>query len=362
MKSGTLFFFGTGILTLALAATSGLTGCQGGSTGTGASGTTSNTGGEGTTTGSNTGGTHTGSTSGSTTTTGTGGTGSSGMEVTIQDITTNKVGPDIPIKVSGVVAMSHKFLVSQSSTTGSCLWGVFLSAPGITTTDKNTGILAVSYGTQAMIPDGGSKAFCPVIQQGVPAGDGFPDDVKPGDVFDVTGKSAKFVLSSCGTKPGETTIAQYQISNVAPGGAVKKGTAPVPAPAVISETDLAKVAGQTDQAFLNEWGGVKVRIKDATPVLVTPMGGTAPGIVGDFGKITLMGSNAQVGDKIYYQGLLNSFMDPCHMGPHYADNNTVFSAIDGFVFLNFCTWDIEPENRCVDLQPPSDDCAGNLCP
>lgn len=356
MKSGTLFFLGTGTLAFALAAT-GL-GCQGGGGGTGATGTTTGIGGDGTG-GNGTGGTSTTTTSGSTSTTTTG-TGGAAQVVTIQDITTGKIGPKIPVQVKGAVAMSHKFLVSQSSTTGSCLWGVMLSAPGLTETGENTGILSVSYGTNAMLDEMGNGPYCPTIQQGEPAGDGFPDDVKPGDVLDITGKTDKFLLSSCGSKPTDSLVPQFQLSNVI--SAVKTGTATVPTPHVVELAELKTIAAQTDGSFFDKWGGVKVRVQNVAPVLVTPMGGSMPGVVGDYGKIKLEGSNAEVGDKIYYHGLLNFLKDPCHSGPIYADTTTTFTQIDAFVYLNFCTWDLEPENRCVDLAPPSDDCAGNLCP
>ena len=368
MKHGALFFLGTGTLSLVLAATSGLTGCQTDTTGTGATGTTTvggagGGGGTTTTTGSNTNSTGT--------TSNTGGTGNTttttaATEVTIQQITdpgaTGHVGKDVPVKVKGVVAMTRKFLVSKSNATGSCLWGVFVSAPGLTETAANTGILAVSYGTPAEFTDAGAGPFCPTIEKGDPAGDAFPDDVKPGDIVDIIGKTTSFIPSSCGTKPGESTIAQPQIGFIDPGNVTRTGSGAVPTPHELTQAELDTLAKQTDADFYTKWSGVKIRVKNQTPVLVTPMGGTMPGIVGDFGKITLAGSNAQVGDKIYYQGLLNSLMDPCHMTPAYANTATVFTQIDGLVYLNFCTWDIEPSNRCVDLQPPSDNCMGNLCP
>lgn len=354
MKRSTAFFLGIASLTVALGAST-MAGCQSDTTGGGAgtsSSSSSGSGGSASSSSGTAGGTTSSSSSSSS------GTGGAAQEVTIQDIATGKVGPKIPVQVNGVVAMTKKFLVSKSNNTGSCLWGIFVSAPGLTETGESTGALAVSYGTQATIPDGGTKAFCPVIEQGEPAGDGFPDDVKPGDVLDLTGKTDKFLSTSC-TDPGQSTVGQIQISNVIT--AVKKGTAAVPAPHVFTPADLTTLAGQTDSAFFSKWGGVKVRVQNVKPLVVTPDGG-APTIVGDFGKIKLEGSNAEIGDKIYYQGLMASLGDVCRKGPVYADNNVTFTQVDGFVYLNFCTWDLEPANRCVDLQPPSDDCAGELCP
>lgn len=75
----------------------------------------------------------------------------------------------------------------------------------------------------------------------------------------------------------------------------------------------------------------------------------------------LTGSNLYVGDKLYYQGLLAK-TDVCHKGPTYADPATTFTRIDGFSFLDYCTWSLEPDDRCADLDPASDDCAANTCP
>ncbi|APR86742.1 hypothetical protein A7982_12091 [Minicystis rosea] len=359
MKRGTLFFLGTGTLTLALAAASSVSGCQGNS-GTGITGgaggqggdtPTTSTGSNTTTTGSNT--TTTGS---NTTTSGTG--GSASVPATIEDITTNKVGLNTLVKLSGVVAMSSKFLVVSNDT--SCLWGVMLSAPGLTETAKNTGIVAVSYGTKPAYNDAGKGPYCPTIQKGDAAGDGFPDDVKPGDVLDVVGKVGSYIPSTCGAA-GETAIAGLQLTNIFPGDVTRTSTGgPVPTPHALASDEVTKLAAQTDMAFYRAWSGVKVRLEDVKPQPVTgPDGGLS--VTGDFGVITLQDSNVKVGDKLYYHALLNSLKDPCHMGPHYADTNVTFTHIDGFVYLNYCTWDLEPTNRCVDLAPPSDDCAGNTC-
>ena len=141
MRLSTIFFLATSSITLALVAASG-SGCQsnssgGGGTGTGGvtntnptdTSTTNNT----TTTDTDT-DTGTGGTTGTTTTPTTGTGGSGPQVVTIQDITTNVVGPKVAVTVKGVVAMSHKFLVSQSKSTNSCLWGIFASAPGLSET------------------------------------------------------------------------------------------------------------------------------------------------------------------------------------------------------------------------------------
>jgi hypothetical protein len=305
-------------------------------------------------------------TTGSTSSTGTG--GAPAVAATIKDITTGKVGQKIHVKVTGAVVMSHKFLISQSSS-GSCLWGVFLSDPGLTETAANTGILATAYGTDAMIPTGGNKAFCPI--PGVdPVGDAFPDDVAPGDVVDVTGDSAYFNLNDINhtpkycINPGESLVHQFQISGINPGDVTRTSTkGPVPTPHLMAAADVATLASATDKAFHDQWGGVKVRIEGVTsvPQMVATDAGTVASITDQYGHIVLMGSNLQVGDKIYYQGLLKK-NDVCRAGPAYANATTTFTQIDGFGYLDFCTWGLLPSNRCLDFVPASDDCGNNTCP
>jgi hypothetical protein len=361
LRRNAAVFLGVSVLSGALVSM-GLGACQssGGDTGGGATtDSTSSSSGSMSTSTSSSGSVTTSSSSGGTGGMGTGGMGTGGapQTATIHDITTGTIGPKVAVQVNGVVAMSHQFLVSQSKSTGSCLWGVYVSEPNITETAPNSGILVLSYGTPASIPDGGTKAFCPVIGLD-PSGSGIPDDTKPGDVLDITGKTDYFINKTCGMTPTDATVAQYQISNVTK--AVKTGTATPPTPHLLTDAEIAQLASPTDKTFHDQWGGVKVRIQNVTSVpQVNGDGGT--GITDQYGHIVLMGSNLYVGDKNYYQGLLAK-TDVCHKGPVYANATTTFTQIDGFSFLDFCTWSLEPENRCVDLQPPSDDCAGNTCP
>ena len=125
--------------------------------------------------------------------TGSNGTGQGGGAVcdgevhTVQEVSSGTVGKGTHVSLKGVVAMSHKFLVSGST---HCLWGVFVSAPGISETAANSGAFAISYGTDPVIPPGGNKAYCPKL--GEDAGDKIPNDTKPGDVLDITGQTDYF--------------------------------------------------------------------------------------------------------------------------------------------------------------------------
>jgi hypothetical protein len=290
---------------------------------------------------------------------GAGGGGSSGpMAVTIKDVTTGVVGPGVIVKVPGIVAMSQKFLVSKGSTSGSCLWGIFASDPNLTETAPNTGILVLAYGLDATVPDGGTTAFCPRLGFDT-TGDSIPDDTKPGDVIDVIGKTSYFRLPNCDDKvknPGASDVAEYQIAEVS---SVKKtGTATPPAPHAMTEAELVQLASPTDKDFHNQWGGVKVRIENVTSVPQDP--GTGPSITDKFGHIVVMGSNLQVGDKLYYRGYNKT--DFCFAAPVYPSPTTTFTAIDGFSYMDFCTWGLVPNDKCADLAPPSPvttDCNGS---
>jgi len=307
--------------------------------------------------------------SGTTTTSATSGSGGSnsactGISATIADITGATVGSGVQVTVTGVVAMSQKFLVDKSSK-GSCLWGLFVSAPGLTTTAPGSGLLVLSYGTDATVSASTGKSFCPELGTD-PIGDKLPDATKPGDVLTLSGKAADFLLTNCATQVGGTMIGQFQISNVC--AATKTGTAAVPAPAKLSAADLASLAGQTDKTFYDKWGGVKVEIDSVTAVNAAATGGGGAGGGGSaagkledsFGNIVL-DNGLQLPDKIYYQGYNTA--DLCHAGPTFVGSSVPFASIAGFPTVNFCTWNLYVDNKCADFDPASPDCtAGTMCP
>ena len=361
VRNGKMMFLGMSALTGMLAVWSSLAGCQSDTTST--SGDTTGSGGEGgsnvtSSTGVNVGGGSSTSTASSmTTTTTTGGTTSStssggqmGLPTTVVEITTGKVGPGIDVQLKGVVAMSRKFLVSQSKSSGSCLWGVFISDK-VAETAPSTGTIALAYGMNAAIPPGGTDAVCPT------GTDAFPNDTKLGDVLDISGQSDAYIPKTCGQKPGESNVAEYQVSKVS--SAVKTGTTTAPTPHVLTDAEALKLADQTDKAFHDLWGGVKVRVANVSPVLFTPAGGGTGTVVGPYGVIKLAGSNVEVVDKVYYA---KGAVDTCQQAPKYADATVKFTSVDGFSYLNYCTWSLAPNDRCADFAPKSDDCAGASCP
>jgi hypothetical protein len=277
--------------------------------------------------------------------------GCEGPEATVQGITGGDFGPGSKVALTGVVAMSQKFLVSKSKSTNNCLWGVFVSAPGLTETAANTGILILSYGTKASIPEGGDTAYCPRLGQD-PAGDKIPDGTLPGDVLDVVGVVSRFPdPPECASPNPPNQVGMLQLSSVCK--AEKTGTAAVPAPHVLTADELASISSTTDKEFHDQWGAVKVRAENLT---VEPQNGQ---VVGDFGKIKFT-NGLEIGNKIYYRGYSNNF---CHEGPVFTDPAAVFTRVDGFHYLDYCTWGLQPNDKCSDYDPKSGDCAeATTCP
>ncbi len=366
VRNGKLMFLGMSAFTGMLAIWSSLAGCQGGTSAT--TGDTSNAGGTGgtgstTSSASNTGGNSTVSSASAMTTTTTGssmGTGGSNAQTaTITDVTTGKIGPAIEVSLKGIVAMSQKFLVSKGSS-GSCLWGVMVSEPNLDETKANSGTLILSYGTNASITTDGGTAFCPKL--GVdPAGDALPDDTKPGDVLDIIGETAYFLLPMCATQPNGSTVAQYQIAKIKPGNAVKTGTAAIPAAHKLTAAELVMLGDQTNKAFHDKWGNVKVEIGNVISEAQDNAG--TPSIADKFGRMLVHdAANAaptdadkvQVGDKLYFRAYLKA-SNFCYAGPVYPNPVTTFVSIEGFHYLDFCTWNVQPNNKCADINPPSPD-------
>lgn len=275
--------------------------------------------------------------------------GCEGPEATVEEVTTGVVGMGAKVELKGVVAMSHKWLVSHSKTSHNCLWGVFVSAPGLAETAPNSGVLILSYGTKASIPEGQTQEFCPRLAQDE-TGDQIPDNVKPGDVLDVVGVVDRFPdppMCEAPDPPNENGM--LQVNQVCKANIV--GTVTPPTPKTLTPAEIAMVSSTGDKAFHDSWGGVKVRIED---VGVTPENGM---VVGMYGIIHLA-NGVEVGDKIYYRGYSQNV---CHEGPLFTDPAMVFDHVDGFHYLNWCTWGLQANDKCADFAPSSADCTAAAC-
>lgn len=255
------------------------------------------------------------------------------------------------VKLTGVVATTAKFLSARSAS-GACSWGLFLSSPGLTEAAPHSALLALDDGTPASATADGGKAYCPVLQAGQPAGDLFPDDTRPGDVFDLVGYAGSSLPSTCGAPsagpPAISGVAQYQLGEVSAVTRTGRGAA-VAAPHVLSAADAAKLAAGQDATFLGAWGGARVTAQSVTAVL------QLGSLLDPYGHM-LMSDGLQVGDKLYYVGFAKA-TDVCYGAPVFGATPPTFTSITGVVYLDLCTWGLEPSSKCHDLVPPSDDCA-----
>ena len=267
-----------------------------------------------------------------------------GLGTTIAELTTGTIGLGTTVQLSNVVVMSQKFLISKSNTTGSCLWGLYVSAPNLTTTAANTGLLVINFGTNASTPsDGGTTTFCPRLGL-EPTGGVLPDTAKPGDVLTVSGTTERLVANagSC----GGTIASALQLRATS---ASITGTASIPTPAVLSSTDAAKLFSTTDQSFHDAWGSVKVSLSNVTS---SPQNGN---FTDAFGNFFVSGGSLQVNSRVYYRAALAA-SQACHARP-VSNATTTFSKLSGFNTLNFCTWSFDVNDKCADLTPSSTDCA-----
>jgi hypothetical protein len=85
-------------------------------------------------------------------------------------------------------------------------------------------------------------------------------------------------------------------------------------------------------------------------------------VVGAYGIITLAMSGIEVGEKLYYIGSLAS-ANACRAAPVFCSHGAAYAwtAIDGFHYLDYCTWSLEPNDKCADFNPRSEDCSSSSC-
>jgi len=295
------------------AATGGMGGAAtGGAGGTGGAAT----GGDG---GGNTGGSGGGATGGS----GGGDTGGSGggaqcpvgQDQTVKAVADGTVAKDIQVHLTGAIVTTQKILVSKSNKTGSCLWGAFVKDPA-----ADYGTMIVAYGDKA--PDDGNGGYgdCPT------GTDIIPETTAPGDIVDITGTTDSYAPSSC--TDGAAPQVQIKACEF-----TKTGTGAAPAPVVVSDPAVLKNGAPQYQGLL-----VKIENVDAENY----DGGT----VGPYGIITLAGSGLEVHDKFYYKTVGAPVFGPSQH----------FNYIIGINHLDYCTWSLQPRDKCNDFDPGSTDC------
>ena len=288
--------------------------------------------------------------------TGSGGGGGSSCKAangTTQSIHDGSAPEGARIHLAGVVAMSQKFLRSLDSASGECIWGVYVSMPEISVAQEGSGVLVESVGFHAETSDGGFKPYCPELGH-QPTGDAIPDDIHPGDVVDLTGEVHVELSTKC--KPSESTLPEHVLRADPACGITKTGTAGVPQAHLLSPADVALLASPSDQTFHQKWEGVKIGMSNEVPVIDS----VTHTVTIAYGSFTLVNGGVAVDNQIYYRGYDKSQV--CHDGPKWAaPAGFKFLHIEGFSELSSCHWVVEPNDKCGDLSPPSDDCTGQAC-
>jgi len=254
--------------------------------------------------------------------------------VTMTEIHSGRVRSSVPVAVGPLAVSSQKFLVSEAKS-GSCLWGAFAAEPG--RVGAASGLFLVSYGA----PHAEGEACAP-------GSDGLPDDLRPGESLEVEGRLDAYVPSGCdGTAPAP----QLRIDVACP--ARRGAPTELPEPAPLDSALADRLAAGKDAQLLRDWSGALVRLDDVSASQDSDDGDA----VFPFGVIRLQRMALEVHSRLYYFDLSEGGPRDAAKAPHYGFPTT-FRSVTGVVFLDYCTWVLAPRDRCADLSPSSEGCAG----
>lgn len=255
-------------------------------------------------------------------------------------------------KVTGIVATSHKFLASASS----CLWAVTATTAGDDVQEYGS-IQIISKGKPALVGDNDEKGPCP-------AGDGeagaIPNDIKPGDVIDITAFVSDFTQASCdGTKNPKPAVGQKQLDHnpeKMPGCfVVTPGTA-VPAPHAFTAAEATAFAeGKNADDINSKWSAALITL---TGPLTPKQGEKAADYakptdgVSKFGDLLLNETTLTINNNVVYQDITGT-------GPKDASKRvcwpltTTFDNITGLGLIDFCTFSLSLRSTTGDVTPES---------
>jgi len=262
-------------------------------------------------------------------------TACAGPSIGVNQLTSSSVAPAGEVHLSELIATSQKFLVFRSSA-GSCLWGVFVSED-VSVAAPGTGLLIVSYGDAA---GDASAGACPT------GTDAIPDDVRSGDVLEAHGKTSSFVSSSC-SRP---IAPQFQLRASKACPLLRSGHRAPPAPAELDFSTADRIATASEPNLLQAWGNLLVRLQ-----AVSGRPADAGSIVGRFGVVRLNETLLEVHDELYWNDLSAGGPGAFGKQPVFGAG-TSFSRIDGILHLDFCSWSLNPRNKCSDFEPKSENC------
>lgn len=255
-------------------------------------------------------------------------------------------------KVAGLVATSHKFLASASS----CLWAVTATTAGDEVQPYGS-IQIISKGKPALVGEGDEKGPCP--QEEGEAGV-IPNDIKPGDIIDITAFVSDFTQQSCdGTKNPKPAIGQKQLDHnpeKMPGCfVVTKGEA-VPAPhAFTAEEATAFAEGKNADDINSKWSAALITLSGP----LTPKQSDKPAdypsataAVSKFGDLLLKESTITINNNVVYQDITGT-------GPKDSAKRvcwpltTTFDNITGLGLIDFCTFSLSLRSTTGDVTPES---------
>lgn len=246
----------------------------------------------------------------------------SGEPHTIGEIASGVVAKGTAVTVACAIATTKPLLINKSKATGKCLWGIYVMDPS-----APFGTLVVGHGVSAHPLVDGGWGDCPI-------GTGpIPDDIEPGDTLDIVGRADSFVLGQCNHGPATSPPPQTQITDVC--RVVRRGSSSV-SPVVITDFSALKSGKR-------ELQGLLVRIENADAER-WPDGAA----VGPYGVIRLrQGPGLEVHSDLYYAKPGD--------GPHFTGAKH-FRSITAISGLDYCTWVLQPRDKCTDFDPPSEDC------
>lgn len=261
-----------------------------------------------------------------------GGPGCDAEAVTLAEVHSGRVRPGIPIKLSGLVASSQKFLVSEAKS-GACLWGAFVADAELT--GAGSGLLLVSFGSEH-----GAGEPC------VAGSDALPSDLRPGDKLEVEGTLDEYAPTTC---PDVAPAPQLRVDTACP--LTRAGSVTPPRAASIDFALADQLAAGDDRDLLRAWSGALVRL-DGALAEQDPADGDA---VFPFGVLKLVETELEVHSRLYFFDLAGAGpRDPSKV-PAYG-YPAAFDRLTGVVFLDYCTWSLAPRDRCGDLSPGSENC------
>ena len=257
--------------------------------------------------------------SGGTSTGGSAGTGGStvdaglcaGQPVSIATIASNTLPDNTLVSVTGAIATSPKFQV-----TNSCLWGVFVKGSG-----SNAGTFVISQGVA-------SGTIC------TPGTDQLPQGLVPGDIIDFGARLIHFTAAGC---TGVPALVEVQISASDGCTATKTGNGLAPAPIDVAAGDLL--------------GGIQYPNQLVRVTNVTLQDLPDGGVVDKQGTILLQGSGLAVRDSIYWRT----------QGAPQFTSSQFFNSIVGInsqpmIVNGICSYTLLPRDKCMDYVPKSMDC------